>query len=333
LNVLENPLLPNANSTMTIAQTPDAVHPDARGKYSHRLWLRTVALLGALTILLAVLFGAVRPWYQHWGSTPSEIGARLPGDDLGFPGRTETRAIGIRAAAPDVFAWVAQLGQTRGGFYSFDLLEDLIGCEMPRIERLDPALQRWTPGDKLWMYPPAKLSGSGFATLIEYEQDRALVFGTRAPGAGPTDAISGTWSFVVEPLGEHASRLVVRGTGGAAPSLLGAAFQRTVFEPIHFAMERRMLEGIATLAEGKHPPSRLADAAQLTLWALSFSALIGFAVAVLVRDHWQRALVAFALAGIVFQVLTFLQPALWVGGILVAALFPFLEIRTHPDAS
>ncbi|HVZ35582.1 MAG TPA: hypothetical protein VG963_24320, partial [Polyangiaceae bacterium] len=144
--------------------------------------------------------------------------------------------------------------------------------------------------------------------------------------------LSGTWSFVVEPMGEHASRLVVRGTGGAAPSLLGTAFQRTVFEPIHFAMERRMLQGIAALAEGRRPPSQREDAALLALWTLSFFALIGCAVAVLVREHWQRALAGFALAGVVFQVLTFLQPSLWIGGILLATLFPFLELRSRRDA-
>ncbi|HVZ35314.1 MAG TPA: hypothetical protein VG963_22965, partial [Polyangiaceae bacterium] len=163
---------------MSITETPEAVHVVGNGGASHPLGLRMTALLGTLTLLLVVLFAAVRPWYQHWGANPTDIRARLPGDELGFPGRAETRAIDIRAAAPDVFAWVAQLGQTRGGFYSFDLLEDLVGCEMPRIEHLDPALQRWAIGDKLWMYPPSKLAGNGFATLIEYEPNRALVFGT-----------------------------------------------------------------------------------------------------------------------------------------------------------
>jgi hypothetical protein len=153
----------------------------------------------------------------------------------------------------------------------------------------------------------------------------ALVFGTHAPQAAPGSALSGTWSFVVEPTGERSSRLVVRGTGGTPPSLLGAAFQRTVFEPVHFAMERRMLEGIAALAEGRAAPSRLEDGATLFLWTATVSAFLGLGARVLRGANWARALVGFVAAGAVFQILTFLQPPLLLGLLLVAGLVPFFS--------
>src|SRR4051812_3770552 len=167
--------------------------------------LRVGSLLAALAALLGVLLYAVRPWYMSWGATERELHSRLPGDELGFSERNETRAIAIEAPAEQVFSWVAQLGQDRGGFYSYELLEDLVGCEMPRLERLDPQLQHWSPGDKLWMYPPDKLGGMGYARLLTYEPGRALVFGTHVPGDAPQAGPSGTWSFVVQATGARSS--------------------------------------------------------------------------------------------------------------------------------
>jgi hypothetical protein len=214
-----------------------------------------------------------------------------------------------------VFAWVAQLGQDRAGFYSYELLEDLAGCRMPRVEHLDPELQHWSVGDRLWMYPPDKLGGVGYATLLEYQPGRALVFGTQTPG----NAAAGTWAFLVEPAGEAASRLIVRGSGSAPPSLLGVAFNRTVFEPMHFAMERRMLQGIAGLAQGRGP-SRTEDNLMLLLWAAVFGMFVSSAVLVALGLRWQRRLASFVAAGICFQILTLVQPPLWLAIPLVLGL-------------
>jgi hypothetical protein len=297
---------------------------------------RLAALLSALSLLLAVLCGLVRPWYQGWGAREDELTKALPGDDLGFFGRVETRAISIRAPAERVFAWVSQLGRDRAGFYSYELLEDLAGCEMPRLERLEPALQRWSIGQKLWMYPPEKLHGHGYATLLEYEPGRALVFGTHAADAAAGSVPSGTWAFIVEPEGTRAARLIVRGRGAAAGSWLGTAFQRTVFEPLQFAMERRMLEGIRELSEGRAPPSRAADAFLLCSWAISLGALIVLGTLVLVGKRPLRALLGFLTAGVLFQLLTFTQPPLVIALVLLCALLPFVpraRARAHlePD--
>ena len=107
----------------------------------------------------------------------------LPGDEIVPAARSrETRAITIAAPAAQVWPWLAQLGQDRAGFYSYRLLENLVGCEMPNIEQLDPRLQSWKLGDKLWMYPPRKAGGVGFAVLAAYEPGRALGFATRQIG-------------------------------------------------------------------------------------------------------------------------------------------------------
>lgn len=269
--------------------------------------LRAAALLGTLAVLLAVLLTLVRPWYTSWGASAGERNAPLPGNLHGaIP--SETRAIDVAASAEHVFAWVAQLGQDRAGFYSFELLEDLAGCEMPNLRHLDPSLQHWSEGDKLWMYPPGELGGVGHATLLYHEPGSALVFGTRAPGAAWDSRPTGTWSFIVKPTGASSSRLLVRAGGTSAPGLLGVAFNRTVFEPLHFAMERRMLEGIAGLAEGR-PIAAWRDHVTVGCWAVSLFAFAASAALVLAGRQWPRRLLAFAAAGAVFQFLTLVQPA------------------------
>lgn len=285
-------------------------------------WFRVGALLAAFAVLMGILLGIMRPWYTTWGATDAEQRASLPGDAFSPHGARETRAISIRASAEHVFAWVSQLGQDRAGFYSYELLEDLAGCEMPNIEELHPHLQRWSPGDKLWMYPPDKLEGMGHATLREYQPGRALVFETRAPSDGPDAPPSGTWSFIVAASGEHSSRLIVRGSGSPPPNLLGTAFNRGVFEPMHFAMERRMLEGIRGLAENR-PLSRLRDNSMVALWVLTFGSFLTAGILVLSGRCWQRSLAAFVAAGLLFQILTLVQPPLLLALPLVVASLVF----------
>src|SRR5688572_4879380 len=152
--------------------------PEARTTTLRGIGLRLTALCGVLAISFGLLLTIVRPWYKSWGAHPDEIGAALPLEHAGPNRPHETRAIDIDAPAERVFAWVAQLGQDRAGFYSYELLEDLVGCKMPDLRYLDAALQQWKVGDRLWMYPPSKIDGLGHATLVHYEPGHALVFAT-----------------------------------------------------------------------------------------------------------------------------------------------------------
>jgi hypothetical protein len=282
-------------------------------------WRRGGALLGATASLLALLVVAVRPWYSTWGSSLEEQRSRPAVAESRGLALQVVRAVPVQAPSEQVFGWLAQLGQDRAGFYSYDLLENLAGCRMPRIERLDPALQHWSIGNRLWMYPQDELGGAGYARLIEYRPGAALVFETRAPGAGVDSAPSGLWSLEVRSTGAGSSRLIASGFGASPPSLLGAAFNRTVFEPMHFAMERRMLKGIAGLAEGT-PISASADAVMVVLWALTFTVFVASALSVLLGHRWRLRLLCFIAAGLVFQVLTLGQPSLLLGVPLVAGL-------------
>ena len=79
---------------------------------------------GGAKIAAAVLTDPVlRGWYNRWGATPAEVSAPMPGDELvPQPKIASTRAITISVPPREV--WLAQIGQGRGGFYSYDALEN-----------------------------------------------------------------------------------------------------------------------------------------------------------------------------------------------------------------
>ena len=285
-----------------------------------RIGLRLFALALA-SVFLSVVFSYIAcPWYQRWGAAEVEISRPLLGDELiANAASQETRAITINAPIERVWPWLAQLGQDRGGFYSYDLLENAVGCAMPTEDRLRPAAQTWQIGDKLWMYPKDRAGGIGFATLHAYVPGRALAFGTRVTGASLSEPESGSWAFVLEPIDASTTRFLVRGRIASGRSPAGVAFDRAIFEPAHFVMERRMMVGIKDLAEGRDR-GRLLNHGQVALWTITFVLFVSAGIMVLRRRAWARPLAAFTLAGLIFQVLTLAQPPLLLGVPLVAML-------------
>jgi hypothetical protein len=282
-----------------------------------RILIRSAALLVTVGVILAAFLYLVRPWYEQWGASSAEARQTLPGDEiLRNATHQETRGITIDAGLEQVWPWLAQLGQDRGGFYSFDLLENLVGSEMPTVDLLHVDKQSWQPGGKLWMYPPEKAGGIGFATLRVYVPGRALGFATHVPGS-PAAVEDGSWSFVLEPLDAYTTRLLIRGRSIDTPDVGSAVFARVIFEPMHFVMERRTMIGLKQVAEGSDR-GRLKNHAQIALWTITFGLLIASTVIVFRRRDWWRPLGAFAGAAIVFQILTLVQPGVAVGAALVA---------------
>jgi hypothetical protein len=111
-----------------------------------------------------------RRWQLRWGATDQEVDEALPGDGLiASPNLTATRAITVRTSADRVWPWIAQLGQDRGGFYSYDFLENLVGCKIHSADRVVPEWQHPQVGDEVKLHPEVAL---GVAAL---EPGRSLV--------------------------------------------------------------------------------------------------------------------------------------------------------------
>jgi hypothetical protein len=96
----------------------------------------------------------LRRYYDRWGATPAEVAGAMPGDELvPDPKITVTRAITIGTRPDAVWARLVQIGQGRGGFYSFDALEDLLRCDIHSADRIIPELQELHAGDLILLAP------------------------------------------------------------------------------------------------------------------------------------------------------------------------------------
>ena len=95
-----------------------------------------------------------RSHYRFWGATQKDRQRTLPGDErVPAPIVFTTLAVTIDAPARDVWPWVAQLGQERGGMYSYELLENLVRCQMHNANRIVPEWEMKV-GDQMRMGPP-----------------------------------------------------------------------------------------------------------------------------------------------------------------------------------
>ena len=206
----------------------------------HRRWLgaRLVAVGGAVAVGVAL----VRARYLRWGATDEELEAGLPGDELvGAADLTATRAVSVGAGADVVWPWIAQLGQGRGGFYSYDFLENLVGCDIHSAERVVAEWQSIDVGDAVHLHPEVGL------IVAVVEPGRALVLrgGVRIGRMAPPYDF--TWAFVLRDHTDGSTRLVVRERYGY--SRRWACLLVEPVELISFVMSRRMLRGIKERAE------------------------------------------------------------------------------------
>ncbi len=208
---------------------------------------RAALFAGGAGAALAYLL-AVRPWHLQWGATDAEFQKPLPGDEIvPNPGHINTHAVTIHAAAADVWPWLAQMGQVRGGFYSYDWLENLIGCNIHNADRILPEHQQIKAGDTVRMHPKAPP-----LPVIRVDPRRAIVLGGalgKENSANPDEANALTWGFYLEALDENTTRLLCRSRWSWKPNLPNWIGYYALLEPIHFIMERKMLLGIKERAE------------------------------------------------------------------------------------
>lgn len=62
---------------------------------------------------------------MRWGAAAREASAAMPGDEVVARAQfIATRAITIDARPEDVWPWIMQLGYGRGGFYTYDLIDN-----------------------------------------------------------------------------------------------------------------------------------------------------------------------------------------------------------------
>lgn len=208
----------------------------------------TEGIGGAAVILAAFLTPFMRRARRHWGVDEATANRTFPGDELvPVPNWDWTHGIEIDAEAGQVWPWIAQIGADRGGFYSYQWLENLAGCQVRNAERVHPELTLG-PGAMLSLHPkmpplPIALFERGSHFVVNAPVDEAA----RAAGK---PWIATSWGFYVEPLAKGRCRLISRYRCAASEGALSALqYGPLLLEPIGFAMDRRMLLGVKTRVE------------------------------------------------------------------------------------
>jgi hypothetical protein len=155
---------------------------------------RTVLVLAGPAAAVAYV-RYVRPWQLTWGATPAEVARPLPSDAL-VPDPTfdATRAISLDASPEQVWPWLVQMGLTRAGWYSYDLLDNL---GRPSARRIVPELQGLAPGDIVPMSP----NGRQGMKVLSVDAPTSMVWGE--PGGT-------TWAWQLDETVTGGTRLVTR---------------------------------------------------------------------------------------------------------------------------
>jgi hypothetical protein len=212
--------------------------------------LRKMMLVGAGGAAAGVgVWAAVRPRTLAWGATADEVVRPLPGDDLvANPLYVTTRAISVKAPAAAVWPWLVQLGQNRGGFYTYDVLENLMGLDIHNAAAIRPEWQDLHAGEDYVTLDPSEYMKMTIALL---EPERAFVIRSGAPGEPPQapgsffkGEIECSWAFVLHPVDERTTRLIIRWRAAWADTFAARLARPVLLEPVHFVMEERMLRGI-----------------------------------------------------------------------------------------
>jgi hypothetical protein len=203
--------------------------------------LLVIMVIASMFTVYAML---IRPWHMRWGATVEEVSLALPGDTY-IPERTivSTRAITIRAPREAIWPWIVQLGQGRGGFYSYEWLENLFAADMHNADEIIPEYQHLEVGDHISFQ-----RNGPFAVVAYIEEGQTLVG-------------EGGWAWYLQAVDNDTTRLVVRYASFKVDSFLSRLFYYSIFEPAHFVMEQGMMLGIKSRAENM-PQTDLAEMAR-----------------------------------------------------------------------
>src|SRR5690348_7187678 len=99
----------------------------------------SVGLAALIAVAVFIYIRLLRPWYLSWGATYEEAAQPMPGDEeISQANFQSTRAITIKARAADIWPWLVQMGQGRGGFYTYAWLENLAGLRISNADQILP---------------------------------------------------------------------------------------------------------------------------------------------------------------------------------------------------
>jgi hypothetical protein len=223
-----------------------------------------------LALLLALAFAAyaavIRPRLLGWGATDEEVNQPYPGASL-IPGGTRgaTMAATIEAPPSQVWPWLVQMGYGRGGWYSWDHLDNWGSAS---ADSLHPDWQQISVGDRLPSMPDSKawwevaaLEPERFLGLRASVDLRGHPFDPAA--ARPRFFTDSLWAFLLTELPGGRTRLVVSGYWNMQPRWLQTVFSFVFLEPSHWIMQTRQFTNLKRRAERAGPDPRTQESGGL----------------------------------------------------------------------
>lgn len=183
---------------------------------------------------------AARRYYRNWGTSKEECETPLPGDELvPDPAVQTTEGIWIEAPAADVWPWLVQMGHDRGGMYSYEKVENLVGIKHPSADRIHPEWQHLAVGDVIRLAPRGWMGlRDGIALpVVQVRDGQSIVL----------RLMDGVWSFHLQARWEDRCRLLVRTRSRVR--VPGEALGAEATGPVMALMTRGMLLGIKRRVE------------------------------------------------------------------------------------
>lgn len=158
--------------------------------------MKYLPVLAILIVFFVLYFGFYRPWQVRWGATDEEVGRRMPGDEIVVgPTLNATRAVTINAPPHCIWPWLVQMGCKRGGWYSYDWIDNL---GRPSADRIMPEYQHLETGQIVPMSPNGKMG----MYVKSFAAPDWLVWGDKGGDS--------TWCWGLYPLNAAQTRLVSR---------------------------------------------------------------------------------------------------------------------------
>jgi len=281
-------------------------------------------LLGIILVcaLLFSIFSALPGYIATYGATEDEIADTYPGDEiLTSPVIMWTHGASISAPPEKVWPWIAQIGQSRGGFYSYTFIENMISRDgsYQNAAQVLAQFQDPKPGDYIItdMLPVKEVkTGEYFLAAVDD------FFG-----------MGWTWGWYIKPEGTNSTRLVIRmkiQTQGEPLNPIAT----WIMDAGGFIMEKAMLRGIADRAEGQPFPAPM-ESLEIIVWFGTLLLGLTSAWQVIRRANWVYPLLLGLTSVAALLVFTFVQPSsilrIVILIILILAYWAYIKRDEHPE--
>jgi hypothetical protein len=267
---------------------------------------RVGAIASIFFLALVVYLSLIRPWQLRWGATDEEVARPMPGDEiLASPELNATRAITIRAPPEEIWPWIVQIGDRRAGFYGYDWFDNR---GQRSATRIIPELQRLEVGDSVPI-----VEGFAYERVHSVDPLRSMVW------VSIDHPTTGSWTWVLKPIDKNHTRLITRLRGSyqwTSPVIL---FQFLI-DWGDFPFMRKSMLGIKQRAEGEITDTYAGAVAEGVQWGIALLEFLA-AVVLMFRRHWWRPWLVALATGLVFGLIFYVTPPLWIGFLLEIAIF------------